>query len=132
MLMADGSGLSTGSNNPLNALSSIGLGDLNTTLKISNQNFSQFLQILQQIFPRTVGTFTFAAAATTTVTQTAIASNSYVVLIPTNAAAATLIGSTKSPYVSTKTAGTSFVVSTASGVAAAGTETFQYVIINPV
>lgn len=121
-----------GGSNPLNQLSSVGIGDLNTTLKIANQNFSQLLQILQTIFPRTVGTFTFPAAVTATITQPAVAANSLIVLVPTNAAAATLVGSAKSPYVSAKTAGASFVVSTADGIAAAGTETFSYSIMTPV
>lgn len=118
--------------NPLNAMSAVGIGDLNTQFKLSNQNFSQFIQIIQSIFPRTFGTFTFAAAATTTVTQPAVQANTVVFLVPANAAAATLVGSTRSPYVSSQTAGASFVVSTASGVAAAGTEQFAYFLMTPV
>ena len=76
------------------------------------------------------GSFTMAAAATKTVTDANVTSTSVILLVPTNAAAGTLQGSAKSLYVSTKTAGASFAVATASGVAAAGTETFDYVIIN--
>lgn len=123
---------STTVNSPMNLLNQVGLGDINTTLKNANQNFSQLLQLLQSVFPRTVGTFTLAAAATTTITQPAVQSNSIIVPLPTNAAAATLMGGTKSLYVSAKVAGTSFTVATASGVAAAGTETFQYLIYQPV
>lgn len=126
--MADGNPLS----NPLDTLSAVGMGDLNTTLKIANQNFSQLLQLLGALFPRTTGTFTLAAAATTTITQPDVQSNSIIVPLPANASAATLMGSNKALYVSAKVAGTSFTVATASGVAAAGTETFQYYIITPV
>lgn len=79
----------------------------------------------------TFGTFTMAAAATTTVPQTAVQSNSNISLTPTNAAAGTLVGSTKAPYISAISPGVSFTVATASGVSAAGTETFQYLISTP-
>ena len=72
-----------------------------------------------------------AAAATTPVTQPAITASSKVLLEPTNAAAATLMGSVKSLYVSALTAGTGFTVATASGGNAAGTETFNYIVSNP-
>jgi len=110
---------------------SASLDDLATNGKSMVQQLGAIYSVLLGIF-RNTGTFTCSAAATTTVTNTAVVATSKVLLIPTNAAAATLVGSTKSPYVSTVTAGTSFVVSTASGVAAAGTETFFYVVITPV
>lgn len=110
---------------------SASLDDLATNGKLIITQLGSIYSALVNIF-RNTGTLTLAAAATTTVTNTAVAATSRVLLIPTNAAAATLVGSTKSPYVSTVTAGASFVVSTASGVAAAGTETFFYVVITPV
>jgi hypothetical protein len=78
------------------------------------------------------GTFTCTNAATTTVSDQAAAvlATSVITLMPTNAAAATLMSGAKSLYVSTRTAATSFVVSTADGNAAAGTETFEYIIHN--
>lgn len=79
----------------------------------------------------TFGTFTFAAAATTVVPNTAVRSNSVIVYTPTNAAAGTLIGSAKSVYTSAISSGTSFTAATASAVAAAGTETFSYAIMTP-
>ena len=74
------------------------------------------------------GTFTLTAAVTTTVTDKRVTANSVILLTPTNAAAATLMGSAKALYLSARTAQTSFAVSTANAVAAAGTETFQYAI----
>lgn len=80
------------------------------------------------------GTFTCANAAATTVNDATaaalITATSVISLMPTNAAAATLMGAATSLYVSARTAGTSFVVTTANAAAAAGTETFEYEIIN--
>lgn len=76
------------------------------------------------------GTFTCAAAATTTVNDTEVTATSTILLMPTNAAAATLIGSVASLYVSARTAGVSFAVTTAAGTPAGGTETFAYIILN--
>ena len=75
-------------------------------------------------------TFTCAAAAGTTVLDTSVQADSVIILMPTNAAAATLMSSTEALYVSARTADTSFVVTTADGGAAAGTETFAYMILN--
>lgn len=72
------------------------------------------------------GSFTLSAAATTTVANANTMPYSNIVFVPTNAAAATLMGSVKALYVSAKTQSTSFAVSTANAAAAAGTETFNY------
>lgn len=77
-----------------------------------------------------VGTFTCAANTNTTVTNTNVTATSYIFWMPTNATAGTLEGSTRKLYLSLRTAGASFRVTTASGVAAAGTETFLYMILN--
>jgi hypothetical protein len=97
----------------------------------SNTLLQSLINTLSAIFPRITGSFTLAAAATTTVTQVAIKANSIVLWSPTNAAAGTLEGSPKKLYHSANAAGASFTVATASGVAAAGTETFEYTVINP-
>jgi len=76
----------------------------------------------------TFGTFTCGAAATTTVVDANVKSGSVITLMPTNAAAGTLMGAATSLYVSARTAGTSFAVTTADASAAAGTETFAYAI----
>lgn len=82
-------------------------------------------------FPRITGTFTFGAAATVVVPQTAVAAGSIILLFANNASAGTLVGSVKSPYISARTVGASFTVATANAAAAAGTETFQYILVNP-
>lgn len=121
-----------GSNNPMNILSAVGLGDINTTLKNGNQNFSQLLQILNALFPRAIGTFTMPAATTITVAQPAVKANSYVLPLPTNASAATLMGSNRHLYQSAIVAGNSFTMATGSGTAATGGEAFAYLILGPV
>lgn len=107
------------------------LGDQITVLKQTNAQLGNLIQALQAIFPRITGSFTLGAAATTTVTQPAITATSRVLLEPTNAAAGTLMGSAKSLYTSALTPGASFTLATASGANAVGTETFNYVVVNP-
>lgn len=115
-----------------------GLDDVASALNNSLQNNSalmaSLITALQSIFPQvtsiTGGTFTLSAAATTTVLQPLTKANSIIVPVPTNAAAGTLMGGTKSLFVSARTADTSFAVRTASAVAAAGTETFLYLMVN--
>jgi hypothetical protein len=68
------------------------------------------------------------ADASTSVTDANCTTTSVIELMPTNAAAATLVSGTSSPYV-TPGAG-SFTVQTADGGSAAGTETFAYMILN--
>jgi hypothetical protein len=76
------------------------------------------------------GTFTCGAAATTAVANTNITASSRIQITATNAAAANLMAGAKALYISARTAGTSFTVATADGTAAAGTETFDYFIVN--
>lgn len=119
----------SGQNGPSQFGQQSGLNDVVTQLNAGNQILSAILQILTANFPKSISTFTMAAAATKVVTDTKCATSSAVILIPTNAAAGTLMGSAKCLYVTP--ASGSFTVATASGVAAAGTETFSYVIYNP-
>jgi len=115
-------------------------GDLSTFSKFRNQILSAIEQAIRSATAsivtaisgaKSAGTFTLAVAATTTVTDANTGSLSVITLMPTNAAAATLMGSAKSLYVSARTAGTSFTDATADASAAAGTETFSYSIYNP-
>lgn len=113
------------------------LVDLNTTLQGNGRNLAALLTLLidtlNGIFvPRSIGSVTLGAAATTVVPNTAVTATTRAIPIPTNAAAATLMGSTRSLYVSARSPGVSFTFATASGAAAAGTETFDYILINPV
>lgn len=100
--------------------------DIVTKLQQGNQLTGQLVNIFTNLFPRAQGSFTMAAAASKTVTDANCTSASYVVLIPTNAAAGTLQGSAKSLYVTV--ANGTFTVATASAASAAGTEAFQYLI----
>jgi hypothetical protein len=97
---------------------------------LRNQVLSRLAMALENGFPRTVGIFTLAAAATTTVPQTATESTSSISLTALNASAASLMGSAKALYISARTQGASFTVATASGAAAAGTEQFSYELLN--
>lgn len=116
----------------LDMMGGASLTDIATNQKLLNQNMSLLVTTLQSIF-RNYGTFTWnGAAATTVVTNAGVQATTQVLLIPTNAAAATLVGSNESPYVSARSVGVSFTLSTAAGTAAAGTETFFYILITPV
>ena len=75
------------------------------------------------------GSFTMAAAATKTVSNVNVTPYSIIKIIPTNAAAATLMAGASSLYVSAKTHGSGFAVNTANGGNAAGTEVFDYEVI---
>ena len=95
-----------------------------------NSNLGALVTAFKKGFPLNafIGSFTMAAAATQTVTDTNCLATSAIVLLNTNAAAGTLQGSAKCLYY-TPSAG-SFVVATASGGNAAGTEKFTYLIVN--
>jgi len=80
---------------------------------------------------RITGTFTLAAAATTSVTQVAVQATSAIGLTPLNASAAMLMGSAKSLYLSVRSPGVGFTVATADGTNAVGTERFSFTVFNP-
>lgn len=77
-----------------------------------------------------MGNFTLAANSSTTVSNDQVTSNTHVVLTPTNAAAALLQSGTKHLYLSGRNNGTSFTLTTQDGTAAAGTETFDYIMVS--
>jgi hypothetical protein len=74
------------------------------------------------------GSFTCAAAVSTTVTDVNVKLNSKIFLMATNAAAGALEAGANKPYVSARNAKVSFVITGAG--AAAGTETYEYIIVN--
>lgn len=118
--------------NPAFGLSGASLSEINTQLKLANQNMSRLIETVSAIFPRISSSFVFPNnASSVTVAQTSIQSSDRVVILPSDAAAASLIGSVKSPWVSTVTSGASFVVSTASGTTT-GTANFNYLVFNTV
>ena len=98
-----------------------------------NQQIGELIKALTNLLPfgGAMGTFTCSAAATTTVTNVNVQANSVILPFPTNAAGATLMSGATSLYTSARTAGVSFALTTANAAAAAGTETFYYVILNP-
>jgi hypothetical protein len=108
-----------------------GMQDLVSTQKSGVKYLGQIYQILNALFPRINGTFTLNAATSTAVADTRVQANSVISFTPRNAAAATLIGGVKSPYISAVTAGVGFTVTCASG-SAAGNEQFTYMAVNPV
>lgn len=110
-----------------------GLADVTADL---NRNkvlslIAQSLQSLAAMLPRVTGSFTMDAAASKVILDSAVVAGSVIQLQATNAAAGTLQGSNESLYVSTIVPGVSFTVATAAGTNAAGTETFNYTMINP-
>lgn len=112
---------------------------LRSTASLATQQFAQYtsndLRGNKISTEPLIGTFTMDADASTTVNnanvQVGVGVTSRVILIPTNAAAATLVGSTESPVVLSAglVLATSFAVTTADGGAAAGTETFVYELV---
>ena len=74
----------------------------------------------------TLGTFTASAGSVTVVIQAAVTAISSVQIVPTNAAAVTLLGASNVSI--TNQAGVSFTVDFGRG-AAVGTETFSYQVI---
>ena len=74
------------------------------------------------------GAFTLAGAASTVINNTAVGATSKIYVMPSNAAAATLMSGSKSLYHSANNGGVSFTVTTADGTNAAGTETFNYLL----
>lgn len=102
----------------------------NTALiaQLASDNSALVAQIAAS-FALQTGSFTLSGAtATTVVSDARVGANSTILWSPTNASAGTLIGSVKSLFVVSISAGVSFSVKTANATLAAGTETFNYII----
>jgi hypothetical protein len=108
------------------------LGSILRNQSVMVQTLQAISTTLASLVNQSVGTFTMTATATRVVSDVNVAADSFIDLMPTNATAGTLMGGTRSLYVSSRSAGVSFTVATASAVAAAGTETFAYRITNSV
>lgn len=117
-------------NTPMQGQGSAGGTDVVTALQGIIRQLSAWVQAFQG--RNSYGTFTLDAAATKVVLDSAVRSNSIVQVFATNAAAATLMGSSAALYTSALSAGTSFTVATADGSNATGTETFSYIVTTPV
>ncbi|HEY6861663.1 MAG TPA: hypothetical protein VI358_18000 [Pseudolabrys sp.] len=109
-----------------------GNDDLVTVGRTHNQLMSQLIQAFTNFFnlSGTAGSFTMGAATSTVVAQSLTTSTSFIFLFPASASAGTLVSGANSPYVSSKSAGVSFTIATAGGGAAAGTEVFNYLLVN--
>jgi hypothetical protein len=98
-----------------------------------NSNLGALVQVMRTAFPLSAsqGQFTCAAAGSTVVSNTSVKATSLIIIVPANAAAATLQGSSKSLYVdhTVIVPGVSFTAKTASSTAV-GTEIFKYLLIN--
>jgi hypothetical protein len=97
-----------------------------------NNNLSRIITVLENRFPLAAfsGTMTWTAANAATVTNANVKADSIIILMATNATAGTLEAGAKKPYVSARNAGVSFVLTTADGNTAAGSETYAYFILN--
>lgn len=78
------------------------------------------------------GSFTLTTAPTLVVPNGFTGGNSLVMLLPSNAIAAAMAGSSKAPYVSVLSPGVSFTVATADGTNAINGATFNYILTTPV
>jgi hypothetical protein len=109
-----------------------GQDDMLAQVSGHNMNMSKLIQTLLTRFALSAfsGSFNMTATATITVADANVKKNSLFIFLPTNAVAARLQGSAQQLYVSAQTAGVNFVASTGNAVAAAGTETFSYLIVN--
>lgn len=111
---------------------SVPLGGSGQDLVSTQQNgvryLGQLVQLFKQLLSRPSGTFTMPAAATFAVSSALIQAGQMPVLQATNAAAATLMGSAKSLYISSVSAGTGFTVATGNAANAVGTETFSWTV----
>jgi hypothetical protein len=95
-----------------------------------NRNLAQLARDFSNKFALSAfsGSFICAAATSTTVNDANVKLASKIFLMPANAAAGALEAGANKPYVSARNAGVSFVITGAA--AAAGTETYEYIIVN--
>lgn len=98
------------------------VGDIVTKIDQNNRLLGQLIKALQDLSPTATGSFTMSAAASKVVSNAAVATSSFVMLWPMNAAAGTLVGA--GVYWTAATG--NFTVATSSGSAAAGTEVFAW------
>ncbi len=108
-----------------------GLDELVTNSRLILTALGTIQQTLADTFPRITGSFTLNAASSTSVTEPSVSATSVIMLIPTNASAGTLQAGANAIYLSGRTAGTGFTVTTAGGGSAAGTEQFSFMLVNP-
>lgn len=117
---------------PSGGLSGSDLKQLATNSSQMLVQMGNLIQALTNLLPFSgaIGSFTSTAGSTTTVADATVQATSHIDLTPTNAAAATLDSAATAYYVSARTVGVSFTLTTANAGAAAGTETWTYQITN--
>jgi hypothetical protein len=95
-----------------------------------NNNLAKIAGVLENRFALAAfsGSLTMAASTSKTVTDANVKANSKIFLMPTNTSAGALEAGANKPWVSARNAGVSFVLTCAG--AAAGTETYEYIIVN--
>ena len=98
------------------------------TFRIFTEAPAAFHEWMWQLRPAVTGTVTLDADASTTVTHDLCTASSVIVLMETNAAAASLMAGVSRLYITPATG--SFALATADAGNAAGTETFTYLILS--
>lgn len=95
-----------------------------------NKNLAELVGVLSSRFALSAfsGSFQMAASTSKTVTDANVKADSKIFLMATNTSAGALEAGANKPWVSARNAGVSFVLTCAG--AAAGTETYEYVIVN--
>lgn len=109
-----------------------GADDIGRSLDAIARNGAQLIGALRNMRATATGTITLTAAASVTVNDTAVTGSSVILWMPTNASAASLLSGSKNLYLSARSAGTSFTLSTADATNASGGETFNYLIFAPI
>lgn len=101
-------------------------------LQAINFGIGQLVKSFSTAFPTkwSIGTFICANAASTTVPDANVTATSFISLQASNAAAGTLQAGATHLYISARSSGVSFTVTTANAGSAAGTETFLYHIVS--
>jgi hypothetical protein len=95
-----------------------------------NTNLAKIVSVMETRFALACysGSFTMAASTAKTVADANVKANSKIFLMATNTSAGALEAGANKPWVSARNVGVSFVLTCAG--AAAGTETYEYIIVN--
>lgn len=97
------------------------------------QVMGKLIETLSTILPfaGSMGSFACTPLATVTISNAFVTASSRIFLFPTSATAALRQAGANPLYVSARTAGVSFAITTAAGGVCATTDTFDYLVLNP-